>query len=279
MLYLIGVDESGSPEFRMGDYYILVGLAYSATSAHTLRDRVRSYILYLKRKYNWKGLEELKGKELYDRLKKRGKKEFVQVVDGILESLTQDLDIYSIVIIINKKDYSKEFNKIIDTIDNILENPPSNYLNVLTNIKIRKQIIAAMYGKPFGVLVRSQALNELFFRLNIELSERKSLGLLFIDSDASTLVSPAYDILGSTLVEGISARGKIQKPKQIINIILNDSKLEPGIQIADLIAYSIQRCYSDPDPIFIEPLKRVITKPEFYKIIPIPKQDPCKQGG
>lgn len=279
MLYLIGIDESGRPDLGRGRYYILVGMAYDAEFAHDLRKLTRKYIKLVKERYNIEKLEELKGKELYDRIKGSGKEKFIKLVGEILHDLVGEMDAFTIAIVIDKYAYREEFVKVIERMEDILVNPPSNYLNVLSNERIRNQIINEMYGKPFQTLVRSQALNELFYRLNLELGERESLGLMLIDSDATTLISSAYDILGSSLVEGVSAKGRTYIPENLITILLNDSKLEPGIQIADLIAYSIQRCYSDPDPIFIEPLHQVITKPEFYKVIPVPKEDPCKQGG
>jgi len=240
-LYIVYVDESGTPGIKKGRYYILFGLAAPLTSNHMVMELGANILNNLKQ-YGYNN-NEIKGSKIFKLLKNEIDK-YVNIIDNVVGKL-EEFGVFSVSIVIDKINFAKNvLPKLRKSLDSALAKPPVGYLNVLLVPKIRNEIINSIINKHIDLIIRAQSINELLVRIQKEFEHRESYGIVIFDSEASSLASSAYGIFAEALRrEGLAyVKGGLGKPDRILHVSLTQSNLDYGIQLADLLVNSLYNC-------------------------------------
>ncbi|MEB3816911.1 MAG: DUF3800 domain-containing protein [Desulfurococcales archaeon] len=242
-IYLIYVDESGTPSFKRGRYYILLSLVTPSDASEKVVQLGRSVLTKL-RNYGYNH-DEIKGYEVYKLFKKVndiGK--YVNIVGKVAEELNK-LGSLAIIVVIDKKAFKEDvLSKFRNHLDAALAKPPIGYLNVFSVRQIRNIIINSILEDKSDLIIRAQSVNELLVRIQKELEHLESQGIVFFDAEAATLAQSTYGIFAEALrEEGLAyVKGGLGRPDRILYIGLTKSSLDYGIQLADLLVNALYNC-------------------------------------
>ncbi len=210
-------------------------------------------------------LLEIKGAKIYSKFKNGSK--YKEVFEYIANQLASLKSTKVIVIAVDKNalyiDVVK--NTVIKKIDEILRNIDNPYAIVLKLKASRSKLLEKFERDLRDVFSRFQIMNEVLYCLNKFLSSINSYGYIVFDSDAKTIQESLYGFIGKTLtIEGVATVRGLENIQHINLVLLGDSKLLPGLQFSDIIAYCTHRAldYKEYELLkyFKELFKRVATE-------------------
>ncbi|MCE4611426.1 MAG: DUF3800 domain-containing protein [Desulfurococcales archaeon] len=242
-LYMIYVDESGTPGHKGSRYYILLGLGIPLDHSYALNELGENLLEKLWKLGYDKRRHEIKGSEVF-RLLKGHKDKYVAFLESVVSKLV-DLEAFSIAVAIDKHAFNHEvLSKLEEYLDTTLSQPPSQYLNVFVVDSVRSTIIMSLRNYADDLIVRAQSLNELLFRVHKELESRDAQGIAIFDAEADSLARSAYKIYATALArDGLAFGMDVVRTDRIKDVKLGKSNLDFGIQLADLLVNSIYNCF------------------------------------
>ena len=241
VMFLVYVDESGTPAGKKGRHYVLLGLGIPIDASASVRHLGINVLDNLRREHNY-NQHELKGEKVFSTLK--GKTDdYASLLAGVAQIL-KSYDAFTVAVVVDKKMFNIEvFPKLWKHLDAALARPPVTYLNALLVPSVRRGVIEALREKITDNVVRAQGLNELMLRVYKELETRDSIGIMTFDAEADNLVKSAYAMYATALAdEGIAFGKEIVRPVLIKHIAISKSSLDFGIQLADLLANAVYNC-------------------------------------
>jgi len=240
--YFVFLDESCSPRDRHR-FYIIASLLCSENEVNLLND-IQDKVLDHIRSARGLNIQELRGADLYRKLRDKGLHgKFANIMDYVSAELSRIKSLMTIVIAIDKQEYNKVvINAIIDGVLRVLKEHSSPYANTLTLEYVKAKILSSIRDSIKATLLMSQIMNEVLYCTNKLLNTLGAQGYLVFDSDAKTIQESLYSFLGRAFtIEGVATAKGIEPVNTIRLILLGDSKLMPGLQFADIIAYTTHR--------------------------------------
>ncbi len=301
-MYLVYLDESGdpTPPPRSGTpFYIISAFLMRPDAMRIVEEKVDNIYGYLREKgVNIEKLEELKGSEIWKRIRKKygnNKEEAKDVFRGIYDIIYSE-EFTIIAVAIDKEKYINETvlgrkldeirSSAIDTINSIGN---SSYFSVLGNPNVRRQVkmdieegFNELKSRFIGNLIKYQATNDILVRIEKFLEKEEEEGILLFDADAKTISSSIYGFLARSFRrDGLALRhDALLQPEKIVHYLLIDSKLDHALQLADIIAYGIREILQFSDREIYYKLQPMFDKGQRneiwgfgFKVIPWKEED------
>jgi len=173
-VYIVSIDESGTPGLRRTDerFYIVAALGIPVDRYRELRDVAVAVYDMLESKGVSVG-KELKGSSIHAALRKRYRDEAISHYVELIERVRDELlgfNPFLIAVAINKEDFISLVNSfVIGRIDGVLREPGVEYLNVLRLEVVRTRLLNTVANAAYNIVVKSQVVNEVLYRVNKEL--------------------------------------------------------------------------------------------------------------
>ena len=267
MRYLVFLDESGTPkkpEEPKDRYYLLTAFIIPSREMNELYNIIELIIERVRNEYKLPISQELKGFKIFNKILSRYSKDkykhaseqYAKFIEDIFSVFVYRLNYNLIIYAIDKHQLDPLLFDFIKKLESVDTTTISNYLNILKYKEYIEKIFDFLEDDLLSYMRRyvypMQLVGETILRIEKLMREKgsekreKAIAELFFDAEAKTISSSLYAIIS----EKILSKGDIPSKyggipiEHIETYFLADSKLNPGIQIADLVSYTMHRFLS-----------------------------------